>query len=351
MKKSLFHIRISEVLAVIGVYLALSFFYHVTLYYNRGGQNDPTDTIWSLNDWYFTKGLQYTFMFIATAIVWFIIFRICRTWPLKYRLLLHLIGLPFFILFAKTLFYKTCELIGYWHLDGNGEIWDIYIPALFYLIQFAVFHAYEHYIINQRRLQYEIELKNAALKSELSAIKAQLNPHFLYNVFNTINASVPKEMEETREMIAELSDLFRYQLKASREDLVTLKEELEFVNKYLKLEQKRFEDRLSIHISVSDHLLSRKIPPMILQPLVENSVKHGISPLVKGGHIDIIIQEKDDKLVFEINDTGIGVEDKEAILNLGVGLSNTQKRLQKMYQSTLQVTDNFPSGLKVQFEL
>ena len=236
-------------------------------------------------------------------------------------------------------------------MEGNGQVWDIYIPALFYLIQFAIFHAYEHYVINQRRLQYEIELKNSALKSELSAIKAQLNPHFLYNVFNTINASVPKEMEETREMIAELSDLFRYQLKASREDFVTLAEELEFVNKYLKLEQKRFEDRLSITITVDDGLLSRKIPPMILQPLVENSVKHGISPLVKGGRIDISIQEKADKLLFEISDTGVGVDDKDAIFTLGVGLSNTQKRLQKMYQSTLYVSDNLPSGLKVQFEL
>ncbi|GGG40857.1 hypothetical protein GCM10011344_47120 [Dokdonia pacifica] len=351
MKKGLINIRIPEVIAVVSVYLVLSFCYHMTLYFNRGGQNDPADTLWDIGDWYFTKGLQYTFMFVATAIVWFVIFRICRSWPLKYRLLLHFLGLPFFILFAKTLFYRICEYLGYWHLDGNAEIWDVYIPGLFYLIQFAVFHAYEHYIINQRRLQYEIELKNSALKSELSAIKAQLNPHFLYNVFNTINASVPKEMEETREMIAELSDLFRYQLKASREDFVTLAEELEFVNKYLKLEQKRFEDRLSIHINVDDSLLSRKIPPMILQPLVENSVKHGISPLVKGGRIDISIHEKENKLCFEISDTGIGVEDKEAIFTLGVGLSNTQKRLQKMYQSTLKVTDNLPSGLKVQFEL
>lgn len=351
MNKKIFSVRISEVIAVLSVYLTLSFCYHVTLYFNRGGQDDPADTLWDLGGWYFTGGLQYTFMFIATAIVWFVIFRVYKSWPFKYRLLLHFLGLPFFILFAKTLFYKTCEYLGYWHLEGNAQIWDIYIPGLFYLIQFAVFHAYEHYIINQRRLQYEIELKNAALKSELSAIKAQLNPHFLYNVFNTINASVPKEMEETREMIAELSDLFRYQLKASREDYVSLAEELEFVKKYLKLEQRRFEDRLRIHIEVSDGLLSRKIPPMILQPLVENSVKHGIAPLVEGGSINIIIQERDDKLLFEISDTGIGIEDKEAIFNLGVGLSNTQKRLKKMYQSTLHVTDNLPNGLKVTFEL
>jgi LytS/YehU family sensor histidine kinase len=206
-------------------------------------------------------------------------------------------------------------------------------------------------MINQRKLQYEIELKNTALKSELSAIKAQLNPHFLYNVFNTINASVPKEMEDTREMIAELSDLFRYQLKASREDLVTLEEELDFVDKYLKLEKRRFEDRLEININVPDALLSRKIPPMLLQPLVENSVKHGISPLVEGGTIDITIREQDDKLIFEINDTGVGVKNKENIFNLGVGVSNTQKRLQKMYNSTLKFSDNLPSGLKVYFEL
>jgi LytS/YehU family sensor histidine kinase len=90
---------------------------------------------------------------------------------------------------------------------------------------------------------------------------------------------------------------------------------------------------------------------MILQPLVENSIKHGISPLLKGGKVDIIIRESNDKLIFEINDTGVGVKDKEAIFNLGVGLSNTQKRLQKMYQSTISITDNIPSGLKVTFEI
>lgn len=351
MKEKIFGIKWKEIGALLGIYLLLSLIYHITLWFNRAGYNEEVNSLFVPRDWFVTEGLQYSLMFLATLFVIFFVFKVFGHWKLKYRLLLHLIGLPFFLLVAWQFFYKVCDYFGFWHMEGTGQVWDIYIPALIYLIQFSLIHAYEYYVINQRKVQYEVELKNAVLKSELSAIKAQLNPHFLYNVFNTINASVPKEMEETREMIAELSDLFRYQLKASREDYVTLEEELDFVNKYLKLEQKRFEERLEININIPSELLSRKVPPMILQPLVENSVKHGISPLVQGGKIDIIVKENNEKLIFEITDTGIGVENKEEIFNLGVGLSNTQKRLQQMYQSTLQISDNMPSGLRVRFEI
>ena len=351
MNTRIFNIKVSEILAFLGWFFVLSVIYHATIWFNAPEESRNSAKLFSIIDWFDNAGLQYVIMFVVASVIWTVVFKICKHWKLWQRLLLHIVGLPLFVLCSWKLFYIICEAIGFRHLGGSGQIWDIYIPMLIYLIQFSLLHAYEYYVMNQRKLQYEIELKNTALKSELNAIKAQLNPHFLYNVFNTINASVPKEMEDTREMIAELSDLFRYQLKASREDLVTLEEELNFVKKYLKLEQRRFEDRLQIDIDVADELLSRKIPPMLLQPLVENSVKHGISPLVKGGKITISIHEKNDKLIFEINDTGVGVEDKEQILNLGVGLSNTQKRLQKMYHSSLQFSDNLPSGLKVYFEL
>ncbi|QHI34854.1 Sensor histidine kinase YehU [Kordia antarctica] len=351
MNRRIFGVKIFEIVALISTYIVLSIGYHVTLWFNRTSDYRLYSDLLNIESWFNNEGLQYVIMFVATSVVWIVIFKIFRHWKLWQRLLLHFLGLPFFIFCSWKVFYLICESIGYWHMNGPGQVWDIYIPTLIYLIQFSLIHAYEYYIINQRKIQNEVELTNAALKSELSAIKAQLNPHFLYNVFNTINASVPKEMEETREMIAELSDLFRYQLKASREDFVTLEEELDFVKKYLKLEQRRFEDRLKINIDVSDDLLTRKIPPMILQPLVENSVKHGISPLVEGGIIDIIIKEKEDTLIFEINDTGVGIANKEHIFELGVGLGNTQKRLQKMYNSTLTFSDNVPTGLKVYFEL
>ncbi|MEM8583747.1 MAG: histidine kinase [Bacteroidota bacterium] len=266
--------------------------------------------------------------------------------------MLHLIGLPFFIFIAKDVYYFVEDQFEtFYHLNGRGSIWDVYIPGLLYMVQFGIFHAYAYFRDNQKKLLVEGELRQAALKSELNAIKAQLNPHFLYNVFNTINASLPPEQEDTRHMIAKLSDLFRYQLRASRQDLVPLADELEFVENYLDLEKRRFGDRLTVSIQVAKDLRTEPIPPMILQPIVENAVKHGLSGLVEGGELDISIFRKDGKLFFRVSDTGVGVADKSKLLEKGVGLSNTQIRLQKMYQSGLQFNDNQPKGLTVQFAL
>ncbi len=350
--KRIYGIKLGEIVAVIAGYLLLSGVYRFTLWTSYLDQPNPLQLLFSVWEWFDSAGLQYTMMLIATLVIWVLIFRVFKEWKLQYRLLLHLLTLPFFVLMAWKGYYWVCDQFGMLHLEGNPEKWDIYIPTLIYLILFSMFHAYEYYISNQRKIRYEIELKNVALKSELSAIKAQLNPHFLYNVFNTINASIPKEMEGTREMIADLSDLFRYQLRASREDMVPLRDELEFVRKYLDLEQKRFEDRLKVSIDVDKELLNREIPPMLLQPLVENSVKHGISPLTEGGSVTITIKEEEHgKLFFEIKDTGIGVKDKATLMDTGIGLSNTQKRLEKMYNSGLFLSDNQPRGLVVQFSI
>ena len=264
---------------------------------------------------------------------------------------MHIITWPLFVLISQQTYYGLSEILGWGHLEGSSQAWDLYIPSLFYLIQFGILHAYEHYKDNQRKLKLEGELRQAALKSELAAIKAQLNPHFLYNVFNTINASVPAENEITRQMIAKLSDLFRYQLQAVRRELVPLKEELDFVKKYLDLEKARFEERLKIDIDVPEELMNEQVPPMLLQPLVENSVKHGLSSLIDGGTIGIKIFKEDSKLKFEISDTGVGIKDTKDIFKKGVGLANTKVRLLKMYQSQLELLDNDPSGLKIRFAI
>ena len=147
------------------------------------------------------------------------------------RLAIHLIGLPLFVVLFQQLYYISSEALGWSHLGSYGQVWDLYIPGLFYFIQFSIFHAYEYYHDNQRQLKLKAALSEAALKSELAALKAQLNPHFLYNVFNVISASVPPGQEKTREMLAKLSDLFRYQLRASKEEVVPLRDELDFVTK------------------------------------------------------------------------------------------------------------------------
>ncbi|MEM6395091.1 MAG: histidine kinase [Bacteroidota bacterium] len=339
-----------ELAAVVGAYLLFSLIYRITLY--ASWPEKKTSELFSLEKWWDSAGLQYGLMLLATGVIWLFIFKVFKSWSLWKRLLLHIFGLPFFLFAAWYLYYAIEDQFdGLGHLSGSAQIWDIYIPTLLYFVQFGIFHAYAYFRENQKKLIVEGELRQAALKSELSAIKAQLNPHFLYNVFNTINASLPPEQENTRNMIAKLSDLFRYQLRASRHELVPLKDELEFVEKYLELEKKRFGDRLKINVQVAAELMEELIPPMILQPIVENAVKHGLSSLVEGGQLDISILRQDGKLFFRVSDTGVGVADKTQLLDKGVGLSNTELRLQKMYKSSLQFLDNQPKGLTVQFSL
>lgn len=350
-KKLIWGISMREILIVLSFYAISAFFYHLTVWLSSPAYTDTSPALLGLKAFIDGGGLQYGIFLLFTIPIWWLIFVKLKYVTLWKRLILHMLFLPIFIYTAQILYYYICEAIGWFHLEGAGQVWDLYIPALFYLIQFGIFHAYEHYKENQKKLKLEGELKQAALKSELAAIKAQLNPHFLYNVFNTINASVPPKQEKTRQLIATLADLFRYQLKASKKELVTLEEELDFVRKYLDLEKARFEERLNIDINVPESLYQEQIPPMLLQPLVENSVKHGISNTLKGGTITISIFKEDDKLKFEIADTGVGVKDKESLFERGVGLTNTRLRLLKMYQSQMEISDNDPQGLKISFAL
>jgi len=349
--KRIFGIKVSELLAFVGFYLFWSFFYHLAISINSRAWVEGSVTFLNLDKFMDNVGFDYMIKAIITYPIWYLLFKKLKQWRTRDRILLHLVLLPAFVLGWQQLYYLFTESIGSGHLRGPASAWDIYIPALFYALQFGVFHTYNYHLENQRKLKLEGELRTAALKSELSAIKAQLNPHFLYNVFNTISASVPAENERTRRMIAELSDLFRYQLKASQVEKVPLQEELEFIHNYLELEKERFEERLNIQFDVDKEIMNEMIPPMLLQPLVENSIKHGLSSLIEGGTITVRIKRKEEKLFFEISDTGIGVEDKEAVFDKGIGLTNTKLRLEKLYQTTLNLSDNDPKGLKISFEI
>lgn len=346
-----FGVKGYEYLCVVAFYFFFAYIYHFTLFFNNFSHDPPLIHLIHPVKFMQQSGLQYLVKLLYSILIWWLLFRKYKALPLKKRILLHLLLLPFWILACQQTYYILAEAIGWWHLVSYGQVWDIYIPALFYVLQFGLLHAYESYHTNQRNLEQKAVLSEVALKSELAAIKAQLNPHFLYNVFNTISASVPAQQEETRELIAKLSDLFRYQLKASKTELVCLSEELDFVAKYLDLEQARFEDRLKIIIDVPLELRTRMVPSMILQPLVENAVKHGIAALVEGGTVSIKIYPVGEQLHFEVSDTGVGVKDKTKLFDVGVGLTNTKLRLEKLYDTTIKISDNLPQGLKVEFAI
>lgn len=350
--KRIFGIKRNEIIAFLLFYFFFATFYRVTLWINSAAWDAEREPLFNFISYMDAVGIDYILKAFVTLPIWWLLFRKLKHLSNTYRILLHILLLPAFVLVWQQLYYVVCEWIGFGHLGGSAKIWDIYIPALFYVLQFGIMHSYNYYLDNQRKIKLEGELRNAALKSELSALKAQLNPHFLYNVFNTISASVPAENERTRRMIAELSDLFRYQLKASQVEKVPLYEELEFVNKYLELEKERFQERLDIQIDVDKDIMNELIPPMLLQPLVENSIKHGLSSLIEGGSVLIKIKKSEDgKLYFEISDTGVGVKDKTSIFDKGIGLTNTKLRLEKLYQTPLNISDNTPRGLTISFEI
>lgn len=350
-KKRFLGIKIEELVIFIVFYLFWAFAYHCAITFNSRAWNEGEVSLFDLSRFMDSVGLDYILKAILTYPFWWLLIRKLKHWNYNKKILLHFILLPTFVIGWQQLYYFTSELVGYGHLQGPASAWDIYIPALFYTLQFGIIHSYNYYLENQQKIRLEGELKTAALKSELSALKAQLNPHFLYNIFNTISASVPPENEKTRHLIAELSDLFRYQLKASQVEKVPLREELGFVNKYLDLEKERFQERLTVEVNVDENLKSEMVPPMLLQPLVENSIKHGLASLIEGGKISISIFKKNDKLHFEIADTGVGIKDKNSVFEQGIGLTNTKLRLEKMYQSTLSLSDNLPQGLKISFTI
>lgn len=340
-------VKAKEVAVFAGTYFCFAVLYHITLWIYLGS----TDRWFTLNEILNWGGIDHLLKLLLGVPVWWLIFRAMWNFPLYQRLLVHVITLPLFVFCWQHLYYLIIEQLKMYHHIGTKQIWDVYLSTLFYMLQFGLLHGYGYFRENQENIKQRAVLQQAVLRSELSALKAQLNPHFLYNVFNAINASIPPEQERTRQMIAELSDLFRYHLKASKCETVTLREELAFTAKYLDLEKARFEERLTVDILADEVLLNEPVPPLILQPIVENAVKHGISPQIAGGTITISVTKKDLFLHFSITDTGAGVVDKNDLLNKGIGLTNTELRLNKMFGTSLIFTDHKPHGLCVQFSL
>jgi sensor histidine kinase YesM len=162
------------------------------------------------------------------------------------------------------------------------------------------------------------------------------------------------DAEETRTMIAQLADLLRYAIESSKKDFVLLKDELQFVQSYISLESKRLGERLTTTFQIDESLLSKPVPPMILQPLIENAIKHGIAPEEEGGSVCVHIQREANGMAFRISDTGVGLRGSDPMsTNHGVGLKNTDARLRKMYGDAagLRIRQCVESGCEVTFTL
>lgn len=193
----------------------------------------------------------------------------------------------------------------------------------------------------------EREFSRLAAEAQLSALRAQINPHFLFNALTTIGYLIQSAPEKALQTLMQLTALLRGVLRSTGE-FSTLDDELKIIESYLEIEKARFEERLKVKIDVSPELRRLKIPSLVLQPLVENAVKHGISKTKRGGEVCITAQIDGQNLILEVRDTGAGVsvENLAENRNRGVGLSNVEQRLQSHFgkEARLEIKSELESG-------
>ena len=185
---------------------------------------------------------------------------------------------------------------------------------------------------SQARALRAAQLETRLVEARLKTLQAELHPHFLFNTLHAISTLVHTNPESADRMISRLSDLLRLTFDGTGAPAVSLQEEIEFLQKYLEIEQIRFEDRLSVVYDVEPETLDAEVPRLILQPLVENAIKHGVSPRSGSGLIQISARVRDGALWVEVRDNGVGLSGTaRSRLHSGIGLSNTRARLECLY--------------------
>jgi signal transduction histidine kinase len=217
----------------------------------------------------------------------------------------------------------------------------------------AASYALGYYRESRARAIRAANLETRLVQARLKTLEAELHPHFLFNTLHAISTLVHTQPDAADRMISRLSDLLRITFSRSDAACVTLHEELEFLQKYLEIEQTRFQDRLSVNYEIDPDALDAEVPRLILQPLVENAIKHGVSLQTGPGMVSIGASHDNGRLCLTVRDNGVGLTGAtRAKLHGGVGLSNTRDRLECLYgtEQALNFLESSP-GLTVEMRL
>lgn len=250
----------------------------------------------------------------------------------------------------KLGYLRSYQLDSFWETYKIFLLVNLHFGVAIYWAVLSIYQAVRYYRKYRERELATSKLEARLAQSRLQVLKMQLHPHFLFNTLNAISELIYKDRESAERMIGDLSDLLRLSFENLEVQEISLKQELEFLRKYLEIEQMRFHDRLIVEMEISPDTLDASVPNMILQPLVENAIKHGIAPLSTGGKIEIGAHRCNGSLELSVSDNGIGVpfNDLEN-LSEGVGISNTRRRLRHLYGEAhkFDLTNAEKSGLRV----
>lgn len=231
------------------------------------------------------------------------------------------------VVISRALLDPRAHLSGFWSVFG-GTLYDAFALLAWSVLYVGIRHQRALYAARERALRAEA----LAQQARLEALRLQLNPHFLFNALNAISALVlDGQAERATTTIARLADLLRRTLHAPASDAITLREELELVDRYLDIERVRLGDRLRVELVIADEALDARVPPLILQPIVENAVRHAVAARADGGHVRIAAARDNGTLQLAVDDDGPGTPDM--ITERGVGLSNTRQRLEQRYDA------------------
>ena len=296
-----------------------------------------------------------------------LILRFCRRFRVEFRRLSIrnvTVHVPAIVLFAAV--HETLLLAILWSVtpSARGELatltgyyarhfgYGFYIDLIIASLIVIGAHALLYYDDFRRSELQQSSLKTQLAQAQLRALKMQVHPHFLFNTLHSISSLVLEDPPKANSMIARLGDFLRLTLDHVDHELVTLKEETEFLRAYLDIEQVRFGDRLKVAFEMEPMTLSAQVPHLILQPIVENAIQHAVAPRTAQSHIDIKAQRLDGLLRLEVKDNGPGIASNLLELR-GVGLNNVRARLNQVYGSNFrfELTNGAEGGLTVTMEI
>jgi len=287
------------------------------------------------------------------------------------RSLLHLAaGIAFTL---AHLFLRGLTPYGYWdavHRQWSSAIWDSYAhafrsPWLVFRSMFLasvvddisgsyvpivlIAHAVSYYRRFRERQLRATQLEGQLAKAHLQTLKSQLQPHFLFNTMHSISALMLTDVQAADRMMSRLSDLLRMSLESAGTQIITLNRELEFVTCYLDIEKVRFEERMRVIFDIAPETLDAQVPHLLLQPLVDNAVKHGISKVPRGGEIRITVSAQNGELQLKVEDSGPGLRGLSISPANGLGLRITRERLESLYgqNQSLEVVSPPDGGLTI----
>lgn len=235
-------------------------------------------------------------------------------------------------LWSYSVFFEHSWKMDFWPMAWLGFYGHNLIDMAFYWAILGFGFSIEFY---QKYKSHELksaQLEMRLMETELKALRQQLHPHFLFNTLNTIAVLVrERRHDEAVTLIARLSTLLRTSLDNIGVPEVTVQQEMEFLDQYVEIQKMRFSDRLTVHVEISPEARLARIPNLLLQPLVENAILHGVAPKNGPGCVEILGAVEQDKLRLEVRDDGPGIVNGHARTKEGVGLANTRERLAKIY--------------------